>query len=115
MSVLTIPKGTTRVFEIPILDTDGAPKDVSGWSARAQVRANRWFPDLPVLHEWNTETEPANATLSTGQLLLSVDKEDSELWTWWAGDCDIELIDSDGRVARLEPYSVVVTPAVTHD
>jgi hypothetical protein len=115
MTVFTIPKGTTRIFEIPILDRDGAPKDVTGWHARAQVRANRWFPELPVLYEWSTLLSPPNATLSTGQLLLAVGEEESALWTWWAGDCDIELTDPDGQVARLEPYSIVVTPAVTHD
>lgn len=115
MTVLTIPRGVDRTFSIPILDAAGDPLPVAGWSARAQVRANKWFRSLPVLHEWSTLAESPNAQLINGQLLLSVTPEDTADWEWWAGDCDIELTDPSGRVARLEPYQIVVTPEVTHD
>lgn len=115
MSVLTIQADTDKSYAIPILDADGNPQDMTGWSARAQVRANKWFRDLPVLFEWNTSLDSPNATLTEGQLLLKVTPEDSAEWTWWAGDCDIELVDPSGRVARLMPYEIVVVPAVTHD
>lgn len=115
MTVLVIPAGTTWAWAFPITDPDGQPIDVTGWSARAQVRASLWLPEESALHEWNTEGVDANATLEDSQLILTVDPDTSSAWTWWAGVYDIELTDDTGRVARLDQDEVFVTPEVTHD
>lgn len=115
MSALTIPKGSDWSYAIPILDGDGDPINVTGWSARAHVRANKWFRDLPILHEWKTTGASPNATLASSMLTLKVTPSVSAAWTWWYGVYDIELTHSDGRKAQLGPYDVTVLPEVTHD
>jgi hypothetical protein len=115
MTVLVIPAGTTWAWAFPITNPSGGPVDLTGWSARAQVRANKWVRDLPVLHEWTTAGPSPNASLADSQLILIVDGATSSAWTWWAGVYDIELTDDTGRVARLDQDDVLVTPEVTHD
>lgn len=115
MSSLTIPKGADWSYAIPILDGNNEPVNVTGWSARAHVRANKWFSFLPVLHEWKTTGPSPNATLASSLLTLKVTPAVSIAWTWWTGVYDIELTHSDGRKAQLGPFNVDVLPEVTRD
>lgn len=74
----------SRPIEWPLLDADGAPLDVRGWSALAEVRA---YPGGPVLHRWSSTDR--SIVLTVGALTLQV--TDVEGWTWRVGDYDIVL------------------------
>lgn len=116
MTALEIPQGSTWALAIPLRDAEGEPLNLTGWSARAQVRANKWFRDLPVLHEWRTTGVSPNATLSNSELVLTVTPAVSSAWAWYSGHYDVELTDPTGRIARiLSTDEVTVLPEVTHD
>lgn len=109
---LRVYPGDDRAFTWPVLNDEGAPMSLSGWSARAQVR-----PMLggAVLHEWTTDD--ASIVLrsvgedETSSLTLRVD--DSETWTWRHGRFDIHLTDPSGHTQVLARGTVVVDRGVT--
>jgi hypothetical protein len=88
----------------------GAPVDLSGYSAIAQVREVPDF-DSPVLHEWSTTA--GNAELSTQDSTVSLKVTDSEDWTWRRGYFDLHVIDFAGRSKIVDRGPVVVVPGVT--
>jgi hypothetical protein len=114
---LRVYPGDDRAFTWPVLNDEGAPMSLVGWSARAQVR-----PMLGggVLHEWSTEdgsivlqsaAEGPGGVVIPSSLTLKVD--DSESWTWRHGRFDIHLTDPNGRTQVLARGSVVVDRGVT--
>jgi hypothetical protein len=85
----------------------GGPVDLSGYTARAQVRAT---PDAAaVLHEWSAGN--GNVLLAASAVSLLVD--DSAAWTWTDGVYDLHLIDSVGRHEIVAWGRVTVLPGVT--
>lgn len=107
---LTIYAGDDRPLQWPLLAADGTtPLDVTGWTARAQVRQHA--DSEAILHEWSTEN--TRAQLADGSLSLLVD--DSESWTWRVGVYDLHLIDPDGHHVVLDHGTVRVEPGVTRD
>lgn len=114
---LRVYPGDDRAFTWPVLNDEGAPMSLSGWSARAQVR-----PMLggPVLHEWTTDdgsivltsaAEDGHGGLTTSGLTLRV--VDSETWTWNHGRYDIHLTDPSSKTQVLARGTVVVDRGVT--
>jgi hypothetical protein len=109
---LTIEQGTTWQCRWPVADpTTGEPVDLTGWSARGQVR--KWAGAEPVLHEWSVDAD--NLTLGVdGYLSITVDPAESSTWDWCDGRYDIELTDPNGtRVIRIAAGPVTVSPEIT--
>ena len=104
---IVIYAGDYRPFTWPLTDTSGAPLVITGYTARAQVRASA--SDPIVLQEWSTTN--GRAVLSTGSVSLLVD--DSPGWTWTAGVYDLHLIDSAGRHEVIAYGPIRVQPGIT--
>lgn len=85
----------------------GGPVDLSGYTARAQVRAT---PDAAaVLYEWSNAHGNVRLTDSSVSLLV----DDSDAWTWTDGVYDLHVIDPIGRHEVIAWGRVVVRPGVT--
>ena len=106
---LIIRQGTTFERRWRITDpVTGMAKDLSEWSARAQVRAT--VSDSLTLHVWTGDAITCDAE---GYVTLAVAPETSTDWSWRDGVYDVELVDPLGRVARIAEGSVRVSPEVT--
>lgn len=106
---LTIPQGTTWGVAWPIVDTEGRSVDLTGWSARSQVRSDVRTED--VLHEWSSEA--GTAELDNSYVTLRVAPEVSTDWTWRDGVYDVELTSPDHVVYRVAEGRISVSPEVT--
>lgn len=104
---LVIVAGDDRPLVWQLRDADGELVNLTGYSARAQVRERTDSPD--VLHEWSTST----ATAVLGDSTLSLKVTDSDTWTWRRGVYDIRVTDPAGTTEVIDRGPVVITPAVT--
>lgn len=106
---LTIQQGTTQGFLWPIVDTSGNPVDVTGWTARSQVRA---IPTAEtVLHEWSSAE--GNVELGPTGVILHVSPAASLAWTWTRGVYNVLLTDTTGNVYEIAQGTVTVDPSIT--
>ncbi len=106
---LVVEQGTTWAISWPIVDPNGEPVDVTGWTVRAQIRQSATANE--VLHEFTTAS--GNATTEQGSVTLSVDPAESSAWDWRSGVYDVELVDPVGRVARIAAGTVTISAEVT--
>lgn len=83
---------------IPVLDEEGQPRDVSGWSARAVV-THRGL----VVHTWTTEDGSAECG-PDGVTLLADRSSD---WSWARGEYDVLVTDPQGEVREVPAYGVM--------
>jgi hypothetical protein len=70
-----IIKGETYDIRVPVLDDDEQPVDVTGWTAKAQVRRSE---REPVLHEWTGSTIECVGT----EVVLHVFAAQTSAWSW---------------------------------
>ena len=102
-------QGETSSLIFPILDEFGAPVNVTGWTAKSQIRS---APGIPtVLYEWSATA--GNLTVSGSSVTLRVPAADSSGWTWTSAEYDLILIDLNGNVYRIAEGPVQVDPATT--
>lgn len=94
--------------------TPAAPVDLSGCTARAQIRATVTSPD--VLHEMTTATD-GGITLGglLGTVTLDIDEPTTAAFAWKTAVYDLEIVFADGTVRRLLQGPVSVSPEVTRD
>lgn len=104
---LLIEQGDDRPFSWPITDQSGEPVDLTGYTARAQVRDTA--RSATVLHEWSTTAGNVALTDSTVTLLV----RDSLDWTWDHGRYDLRVTDTQGNTEVIARGTVVLTAAVT--
>lgn len=100
---LVILQGSTWEMHWPIIDDTGAPADLTGWAARAQVRLTRAATD--VLYQFD-------ATVSGSDIVLRVEADTSSAWTWSFGVYDLEIY-NDTQVVRVTQGRVTVDQEVT--
>lgn len=105
---LTIPQGTTWGIAWPITES-GSPKDITGWTVRAQIRAPGF--GHAVLHEWSTTL--GNATVAGSAVTLLLTPGVSAGWAWDFGVYDVALTSPAGEVFRIAEGTVYVSPEVT--
>jgi hypothetical protein len=74
---ITIIKGETYQIVLPVLDDDDALVDVTGYTARVQVRRSE---SEPLLHEWSSAN--GKASCSAVGVTLEVLAADTAAWTW---------------------------------
>lgn len=107
---LHLNQGETFRLDIPVLDDAGAPVDITGMTARAQVRARR--ADTTAVHEWSTTA--GNLTLASNNITLNVPAATSAAWAWRLGYWDLELTEpATSTTTRLVEGAVVVSPEIT--
>lgn len=106
---LVIEQGTTWGIAFPLLDEADQPADLTGWSARAQVRTK--VGDSTVLYEWSSDG--GNIEVGNGRAILTVPPAVSSAWTWRKGVYDLELTSPSGDVIRPVGGGVRVDPEVT--
>ena len=115
---LTIPQGADWPgVAFPILGPDGQPYDLTGCTARAQIRVD---PDgVNPLFTWSTSpgTGEGTITLTGSSLAISVLASQSALWTFTEGVYDIVLTNSAApvgfQVSRVVMGPVTVSLDVT--
>jgi hypothetical protein len=106
---LVIEQGTTSQYAWPVLDDDGDPVTLTGYTATAQVR--RSVDSADVLHEWSTTDD--TILLQSNNVILVTPPATSLDWTWTKGVYDILITAPDGAVSRVGHGVVVVSRSVT--
>jgi len=108
-STLIIDQGTTWQRRWRITDADsGLPRDLTGWTARAQVRAQTMAETT--LFEWSPEGLTCD---DDGYVTMTVTPTESSAWIWRDGMFDVELVDPTGRVTRIAQGRVRISPEIT--
>lgn len=110
---LTIYQGASFYKEWEIRDKEGNPLDMTGWSARMQIRKRKTSPE-PML-DLTTENGRLfiNVTSEKTTYGIELPPEDTEGLTEKSGVYDLELVDVSGGVARVQEGEVTVSLEVT--
>jgi hypothetical protein len=109
-TALMIQRGTTWSAYFPVFDPDAPtmPLDLTGWTARAQIRA--WYGASLALFSWPEDAD-IECTVE-GRVYIHVEPEQSTAWTWDRGVYGVELSDPDLNVTALAQGPVLVIPEV---
>ena len=110
---IVIEQGTT--FNPVLTYTDNAeppvPIDLTGYTARMQIRLKRTSPDF--IHELTTENGGITLGGALGTITLLITSDDTTLFDFKSAVYDLELIDGSGRVIRLLQGSVTLSTEAT--
>jgi hypothetical protein len=106
---LRINQGETFQLAVPVLDPNGSNVNLSGMTARGQIRTHAASPT--VLYEWSTGAN--NLAFSGNDVVITVPAATSSAWTWRTAQYDLELVDGSGNVTRLVEGHVIVHPEIT--
>lgn len=109
---LTIYQGSTFRRVIRLTDPNGDAIDLSGATARMQVRET--IDDEDVLLELNEDNGRATITdAAGGEITLLVEADDTELLDFTTGVYDIEIEYADGSVDRVLYGKATLSKEVT--
>lgn len=108
---LYIEQGATLSLPIVWKDSDGNVVDLTGYTARMQVRQT--VPATTILLSATTENGKLVIEGVDGKVTILLSAEDTTAITWLTGVYDLELISGDGVVTRLLEGSVSVSREVT--
>lgn len=110
---LTIYQGATlRREHVWLAGAPAEPVDLTGCSARMQVRSEVGSPD--VLLELTTENGQLELVPAEGRIIQKLSAtETAAITDWQRGVYDLEVVFADGTVVRLLEGSVKVKPEVT--
>lgn len=97
----------------PANAADFVPIDLTGCTARMQVRSEVESPD--VLIELTTENGRITLGGVDGTVDLLISAADTAAIDWDGGVFDLEIVHPGGQVTRLAEGSVSVSPEVTRD
>lgn len=100
---LVVDQGTTFASSIEILDQNDEAIDVTGYTARGQIRK----------HFSSTNSVSFTTGLSNGSLVISLTANQTANIISGRYVYDVELIDTNGTVVRILEGIVTVTPEVT--
>jgi hypothetical protein len=81
-----IIKGDQFDILVPVLDSDGVQVDITGWTAKAQVRRTE---HEPVLHEWSLDE--GNIDCSADGVTLNIIGSQTSAWGWTTARISIEV------------------------
>lgn len=101
--------------EVNGVPTVGDPHDITGWSARMQIRKTLKAPSTLRLSSETVDSVTPRITLTgpTGRVVIKLPPEDTDLLTSTAYVYDLELVDLVGDVYRLLKGPVEVDLNVT--
>lgn len=91
--------------------TPATPVDLTGYTARMQVREE--IAAAAVLVELTTENDGITLGGATGTVDLYISAVATAAFAWESGVYDIEMVAPNGDVKRLVAGSVAVSPEVT--
>lgn len=106
---LLIYQGATFTKNLLYKDSDGNDVDLSGFTARMQIREDY---ETPVLIELTTQNGRITLNNPTGNIRLSISAEDTEELSFARARYDLELVDN-GVVKRLVQGRVRLDREVT--
>lgn len=108
---LDIEQGATWARILPVVDDDtGAPIDLTGYTARMQVRRSQ--ADSIVLLELTTDNGGLIIDALNGAVTMVMGAGDTAAITWQRAVFDLEL-SKHGDVVRLAEGTLTVRPEVT--
>jgi uncharacterized protein involved in outer membrane biogenesis len=107
-----IEQGATWARQFVWRDSTGTPVNLTGYTARMQLRASAAATGAP-LAELTTEDGTIVLGAGTGTVDLLVPAETTAGWTFTTGAYDLELEAADGTVTRLIKGRFKVSPEVT--
>lgn len=107
MADLIIQQGTDSGYAWPILTSDGEPFDLSGYTARAQIRTRNGNK----LHEFSTAL--GNIVIALNQVILTWTAASTAAWDWDGGVYDLEIVSPLGAVRRIDHGWITVAKEVT--
>lgn len=81
-----IIKGDEFDILVPVLDSEGEQVDVTGYTAKSQVRHSE---DEPVLHEWSAAE--GNISVAANGVTLNIIGAETSLWTFDKALISIEI------------------------
>lgn len=102
-----VRKGEDKDYLFVIKDDNGAVLNVTGWTAKIQVRAHAGA--ATVLKEW---ISPASATLNAAGITVAVTRTDSLLWTFDRAYYGVLLTDPSGTDGLVAAGRFIAEPAV---
>lgn len=106
-----IEQGATLIKPLVWKDDAGTPRNLTGFTARMQVRQSASSDD--VLLELNTENGRIQITAGTGTVTLIFSAATTAAIDWRRGKYDLELVASDGTVTRLIEGEISVSKEIT--
>lgn len=106
----TLIKGDDFALELPVLDVANQPVDITGWTAKAQVRRSAVEP---VLHEWTTGGGSPNASIAGSTLTLNVVGAVTTAWPWTAAQISVEVTEPGGRAHTIARGSIHARSEIT--
>ncbi|WP_396180133.1 hypothetical protein [Flavobacterium sp.] len=106
-----IEQGATLARPIVWKDGNGVPVNLTGYSAKMQVRQNTSSQE--VLLELSTANGKITITPLTGTITLIFGAATTAAITWKRGKYDLELTSGDGTVTRLIEGDINVSREIT--
>ena len=107
----TIEQGTTLMKPFIWKDSDGVPVDLTGYTAKMQVRQSP--QSGTVLLELSTTNGRITLGGASGTITLALIASTTAAINWRRGVYDIELTSGDGTVTRLIEGEIQVSKEVT--
>lgn len=106
-----IEQGSTLLKPIVWKDSTGAPVNLTGYTAKMQIRQSVASTD--VLLEMSTVNGKISITPLTGTITLIFSAATTAAITWKRGKYDLELTSTDGAVTRLIEGQISVSQEIT--
>lgn len=108
----TLPFTWVEAVEVDGEWVPGDPYDLTGWTARMQIRRRQ---GAEVQIEATTENGKITLGGVAGTVLVKLEDEDTAELSFRTMAYDLELINPDGDVFRLLKGAVAVDPNITQD
>jgi hypothetical protein len=107
---ITIEQGATFRLHLVWKDSEGVPVDLTGYSARMQIRQFVQSDDVVL----SLNTGNGGIVLGEdGDIQVAADAEQTEMIVDLAGVYDLEMVSADDTVTRLVEGKVKINPEVT--
>ena len=106
-----IEQGATLLKPIVWKDSSGTPINLTGYTAKMQVRSSVTSPT--VLLELSTANNRLTINPSTGTVTMIFSATTTAAITWSRGKYDLELTSYDGTVTRLLEGEITVSKEIT--
>lgn len=108
---MAIESGATFTDESLLVDTDGEPIDLTGYTARMAIKETIDADEVALL--LTTENSRIIITPATGSVLLYLSDAETAAFNIDRGVYDVELIQPGGEVMRLMQGDVTIDQNVT--
>lgn len=108
---ITIPQGGIFRMNIAVQNSDKTVRDLTGYSARMQVRES--VSSLVTLVEATTANGYITISLVSGIVMVLIPSDITEAMVWSAGVYDLEIYTDDTDVERLVEGNAALSLEVT--